>query len=188
MTSLQPRLAIIVLTLLVSACGGGSRGPRISDVPLSKQSSADPHVCLSWGGEAALVCNETMLQSSFENHELTTPWRSLKLSTPGNHGPIATAPGIAQVLLENGWPFEPGGKLVLEGSAPTGTILLVNGRDRSHGERHWWVGQALFRDLGLAAGGTAVLTVSSNDRGLVYELRRPDGSTVQPDLIWFHRS
>jgi len=142
---------------------------------------------LNWLGTAgAIVCNEHELRASWDQHRSTQRWKGVTFATPQSQGRIGTTPGLAQILLKNGWPFEPGGKLFITGRLPKGTMLVVNGRDRSHGWRHWWVGQALFRELGLEQGGRAVLTVSLESDGLVYTLSGPKG-TRDPDVIWFKR-
>jgi hypothetical protein len=163
-------------------------GPRTVPEPLTAPSSVSPRYCLNWlGTEAAIVCNEHLLRESWANHRTTQRWKGVTFATPNNHGRIGTTPGLAQILLENGWPFEPGGSLVIRGRLPKGTIVVVNGRDRSHGQTHWWVGQALFRELSLERGGRAVLKVSVNAEGLVYRLSGPKG-TRGPDVVWFKRA
>jgi hypothetical protein len=65
--------------------------------------------------------------------------------------------------------------------AKPGTILLVNA------DGHRQRGQALFRDLGLAAGGTVTMSVGVDKARFVYRLRRADGRTVGPYAIWLQR-
>ena len=175
-----------------SGCGGAADAssagrPRTSSQPFSAPSPISPRYCLNWLGTAgAIVCNEHELRVSWERHRTTQRWKGVTFATPQSHGRIGTTPGLAQILLENGWPFEPGGKLIIAGRLPRGTILVVNGRDRSHGHRHPWVGQALFRELGLEQGGRAVLEISADSDSLVYTLSGPRGIRG-PDVIWFKR-
>lgn len=181
-----------LVAAVASGCGGAADAtsadrPRTSPQPFSAPSSISPRYCLNWLGTAgAIVCNEHELRVSWQKHRTTQQWKGVTFATPNIHGRIGTTPGLAQILLENGWPFEPGGKLVITGRLPRGTILVVNGRDRSHGQRHWWVGQALFRELDLEQGGRAILKVSADSDGLVYTLSSPKG-TRGPDVIWFKR-
>ena len=194
------RLAYVTAaSLLTAGCATeGNDASRLSDAtrktqtisqPLTSESTATARACLNWfAGVAALVCNDAQLRESLDQHRLAKR-SSLRITVIGQKAArIGSAPGVIQVILQNGWPFEPGQKLRIDGKARRGTLLLVGARDRSRGEGHWSVGQALFSDLGLEHGGKSILFVGGDANALTYELERPDGRRVPPDVVWFHRS
>ena len=192
-------VAVASLMLLCSGCGsvptsdggdGGFAPHRYTEQPLIG-GSGNPRECRSYfGGDVgAVICNQRRLEDAWVNHQMLAP-SSLHVAVEGASRLSSAGgnPGLVQVMLEQGWPFEPNSKLILSGKAPPGTVALVSARDMSRGLDNEAIVQALFRNLGLVYGGRATITIRRHGETIAIVLTRPDGTKVAPDVVYEHRA
>jgi hypothetical protein len=125
------------------------------------------------GGTLLAVCDPILLAKAWQNHTLTQRG-TLRVAIAGRKVRVASNSGLTQVIPADGI----GSLLVpatvtLTGKASDGSYLYISAR--SHTPEHVAWGEALFRHLGLANGGTTTIGVKLDGGGVVFAVRRPDG-------------
>lgn len=189
-------IAAFTALILASGCGsnptsgGGQAGMtprRYVEQPLT--GSGSPRDCRSYfgGGVGAVICDQGSLEAAWQNHQMLAP-ASLHVAVEGASRLSSAGgnPGLVQVMLDQGWPFQPSSKLILSGKAPPRTVALISARDLSRGRQHEVIEQALFTSLGLAHGGRATIAIGRSGESISLSLTRPDGTRVPPDLAYQH--
>jgi hypothetical protein len=130
------------------------------------------------GGTLLVVCDPVLLQKAWENHTLTQRG-SLHVEIAGRKIRVGSNPGLTQVIPADGiGSLGVPAKVTLRGTASDGSELYI--RAFSLKPDHYATGEALFRHLGLAHGGTATIDVQLEGGRVAFEFRRADGSDLAP--------
>jgi hypothetical protein len=130
------------------------------------------------GGTLLAVCDPILLEKAWENHTLTRPG-TLHVSVAGRKVRAASTPGLTQVIPDDGiGSLLVPAKVTLSGRASDGSYLYISAR--FHSAEHVAWGEALFRHLGLAHGGTTTIEVKLDHGAVAFAVRRPDGSLLVP--------
>ncbi len=173
------------LAVVPSGCAGkqGSAAsayrPPPRQVPILDE-SISPKSCSGWmrGGLLA-TCDPVLLEHAWDSHELNGPGK-LKVAISGRKLRVGGGPAVTQVIPADGRGegLVPGSRVTLTGTLSAGSYLFF--RAQSVTPQYVAFGEALFRDLGLAHGGTATMDVRLEHGKLVYDVRRPDGTKLKP--------
>jgi hypothetical protein len=180
-------LALVGASLALAGCQGSGRSayrPPRQQQPILVD-SLSPRTCSSstMGGNLIAVCDPVLLEKAWENHTLTQPG-TLDVEIAGRKVRVGGNPGLTQVVPADGiGSLGVPTRVTLKGTATDRAYLYLHAL--SEEPEHWASGEALFRRLGLARGGTATIAVKLSAGKVVFTLRRPDGSVQRP-LRWSH--
>jgi hypothetical protein len=179
-------IAPVALSLAVAGCGGidsvsssSAYRPPPRQVPVLPD-SLDMHGCsdATMGGNLLAVCDPGELQSAWENDTLTGKG-TLKVTIANRKVHVASAPGLTQVEPADGiGTLLVPATVTISGKASDGSYLYISAN--SHTPEHVAWGEALFRNLGLAHGGSTVVALRLDHGAVAFHVRRPDGSTLAP--------
>jgi hypothetical protein len=171
---------LAVLAAVIALVGCGTDGPGTVDKPFRNNAIGPMSACGAWGG-ALLICNQAQLEQTIDQHRQKEPW--LEASSTNSEADFRAIPGMLQGLVGRNY-FSPGDEIWVSGTAQEGTTLIIVARSSNKTGTQPDYKQAYFAELGLEHGGQLHLRIQLDSDEITFRLTRPDGTTVEPDLIY----